>query len=40
MKVLDDASRGASPGTRLALQDLGLPGAGTNGLLIVFWNSR
>ena len=40
MKVLDDAPKGVSPGTRLAVQDLGLPVTGTDGLLIVFWKDQ
>ena len=40
MKVLKEASKGVSEGATIALQELGLPVKGTDGLLIVFWKGQ
>jgi hypothetical protein len=38
MKVLDGL-RAIEPGTTVPVGELGLPAAGSNGLLLVFWKS-
>ena len=40
MKVLEEATKGVSEGATIALEKLGLPVEGTNGLLIVFWKGQ
>ena len=40
MKVLDSASKGVSAGASIAVNDLGLPVTGNDGVLIVFWKDR
>jgi hypothetical protein len=40
MKVLDEGARGVAQGATIAVSELNLPVAGTDGLLIVFWKER
>ncbi len=40
MKVLKESTKGVSAGTVIALEDMGLPVKGNDGLLIVFWKER
>ncbi len=37
MKVLDESGKSVQVGSRLRLEDLGLPVTGSHGTLIVFW---
>lgn len=39
VKVLEGLSGGVEPGTRLSVEELGLPARGTSGVLLVFWKS-
>jgi hypothetical protein len=39
MKVFEGLSGGVAPGTALSVAELGLPVAGTGGVLLVFWKS-
>ncbi len=40
MKVLEESCKGVAPGDAIALDELGVPVKGTNGLLIVFWKEQ
>lgn len=40
MKVLDESGKGVSAGSKLALEDLGLPLSGHHPALIVFWKRQ
>jgi hypothetical protein len=39
MKVVEGLTGGIEPGTTVSLAGLGLPVAGTSGVLLVFWKS-
>jgi len=39
MKVIEGLSGGIAPGSAVSVGDLGLPGSGTSGVLLVFWKS-
>jgi hypothetical protein len=40
MRVIDETTKAVETGTKLALEELGLPATGAGGLLIVFWKER
>lgn len=40
MKVLDESGKGAEAGSKLSLDELGLPIAGHHAALIVFWKRQ